>query len=168
MRIWRSPLTTTFLLGAGVIVVLLAIALVMAVAGHMVLGLKVAVFVVLFPGVPILAAGLLILLRDPESHRTSRGVAAVLISAGGLLVLVPLLFWLPFGPAHLHIGRLPLILAVPFVMGVGLCAAGVSSLFIESMVEDWRHRHYPEALANIVAIGAVVWISAWLISNRLG
>ena len=168
MRIWRSPLATTFLLGISVILLLLAVAVFLGLAGNGVLGLKVAVFVLLFPGVPILAASLLVLLRSPERHRTSRGVAAVLITAGGLLVLVPLLFWLPFWPAYLHIGRLPLVLAVPFVSGVGLVAAGISSLFLESLVEDWRHREYPEALANLVAIVIVIWISAWLVSNRLG
>lgn len=167
MRIWRSPLASTFLLAAGVILVVLAIALLLALTGHMVTGVKVAIFVILFPGVPILAAGLLILVRDPGSHHTSRGVAAILIAAGGLLVLVPLLFRLPFRETY-HIGRLPLALAVPFVLGVGLVAAGISALFIESLVDDWRHRAYPEALANLLAILVVIWVSAWLVSNRLG
>ncbi len=167
MRLWRSPLATTFLLGAAVTLLLLALAGVLSLSGQSLLGLKIAVFVVLFPGIPILAAGLLVTLRLPGRGRTSRGVSAVLVTAGGLLVLVPLLAWLPFWPGHPHIGHLPLVLAVPFVMGVGLLAAGVSSIFLESLVEDWREHAYPEALANFVAILGVVWIASWLVSNRL-
>lgn len=168
MRVARSPLVATFLLGAGGIVAVLVVAAFLALSGHLAVGLKVAAYVLLLPGVPILAASLYVRLRDSSRHRTTRDVEALLIAAGGLLVLVPVLAWLPFGPMHLHIGRLPTVLAVPFVVGVGLVAAGVSSIFLESLVSDWREREYADAAANLVAVAIVLWIASWLVSNRLG
>jgi len=168
MKLARSPLVATILLGAGGILAVLGVAGVLAASGHVAVGLKVTAFVILLPGVPILAASLMVRLRDPSRHRTTRDVEAVLVAAGGLLVLVPVLAWLPFGPMHLHIGRLPVFLAVPFVIGVGLVAAGVSSIFLESLVADWRDREYADAVANLVAVAAVLYVASWLVANRLG
>jgi hypothetical protein len=168
MRVARSHLLATFLLGTAGILAVLGVAALLVVSGHMTVGAKVAAYVLLLPGVPILAASLMVRLRDPGRHRTTRDVEAVLVAAGGLLVLVPVLAWLPFGPMHLHIGRLPIFLAVPFVIGVGLVAAGVSSIFLESLVSDWRDREYADVAANLIAVAVVLWIASWLVANRLG
>ena len=168
MRLPRSPLGATFLLGAGGILLVLGVAGVVAMSGHLTIALRVAAFVLLFPGVPMLAAALLVQLRDPDQQRNPRSLSVVLVSVGGLLVLVPLTAWLPFWPGYLHIGRLPTILAVPFVMGVGLLAAGIASILLQSLVDDWRQGDYPDAAASLMAIGAVVWIASWLVANRFG
>jgi hypothetical protein len=167
MRLRHFPLAATILLAACGILVTLGVAALLVSTGQSALGIRIIAFVVLVPGVPILLASLVVLLRDPERNRTSRGMSSVLVTVGGLLVLIPLILWLPFWRAVLHIGHLPVYLAIPFIIGMGLLAAGVSAIFLESLVADWRDREYPEVAANLVAIALVVWIASWLVANRL-
>jgi hypothetical protein len=153
-----SPRTPRSLKVLGAIDVgILALALAFAVGGSPDVAAKLGLVGMLAPGIFLFGAILVFALRSPSEWHEPRVVVLVFASAGAILAIVPLLAWLPFAASGPQ--ALPLVVAIPAVLGSLLFAAGALGFLSLGSVEQWRQgdrRRAVMAALFVIATGLVI------------
>jgi hypothetical protein len=111
------PSKTTCWIGSGVVAALLVLAGLLAATGRTTEGLRLALVAMLAPGLVLFAVWLVALVRQPAWYRSAHRVTALLLLAGSLLLLVPVLIRIQYEPASWNFAELPPYLLIPAVVG---------------------------------------------------
>jgi hypothetical protein len=166
MRSIRSQIPTLMWVGAGALLLLLLLAGGLALVGRPVDGLKLALFVGLFPCLVLIVASLARFVRQPD-WQGGRTVFGLLVVVGSILFLVPLFLWLPFSPATWRVQEMPLPLRMPFIAGLAIFSLTAVVAALRQLWEAWKGRDYLTFAADLLAIGLVGAIAAVAVIIRL-
>lgn len=154
-------------IGVGVAAILLAVAGLLALTGRSLEGLKLALFVLLLPGLVLMTVWLVRVVRHPGWYRSVRLWTAFLFEAGAVLFLVPLLIWLPLSPISWAVEDLPQLLRLPLVSGLAFVAAGWLLALLEAAAADWRTRDYGRVATDIVLLALTALIASAAIARQV-
>jgi len=140
---------------------ILGLALALLILGQPDAAIRFALIGMLAPAVPVFAVLLVATVTVPGFLREPRAILSALLSVGALLFVVPLLVWLPFAPNRWFLNDMPIILAVPFAVGLSSFTVAAFVWLFMGSTYAWRHGHRVQAvLQALVLVGIPVWIVA--------
>lgn len=143
----------------GVVMTAGVLSAVSFVRGDSLAAVELLLFVGLAPGLALFAIGTWALVQRPTWYRSLEDVLGVAFLMGCLMVLVPILIYMPWAPARFAMDEMPFPL--PWVVGAGapLAVLGALGDLVLWTGEAWRKRAIGDLLAGV----ALIVISAVLV-----
>ena len=158
--------TAAWIFGAVAIAALLS-AGTLFVAGDSLAAIKILLFVGLTPGVGLFFGWAWLMMRRPRWYRRPARIVRVAFLVGGLMVIVPLMLYMPWAPARFGINEMPLVFAIIMVAGIPIAIAGAFGGTVLRTTSAWREGDIGTALAGIVMLALLTIFVASVIAARL-
>jgi hypothetical protein len=141
-----------------VAVILLATAGVLFLQGDSLAALRLALFLVLVPGMALFCLAAYRTIREPGCYRRPRDIARVMVILGPVLGLLPFILSLPWAPMAFAVNEMPFGLPLLLWLGVAFVYVGGTTMIGMSAPERWRERDWGDviSLAIVAAFGVVI------------
>jgi uncharacterized membrane protein len=161
-----SPKTAGWIYGALVLFAVASAAYLFA-TGNSLTAIKVLLGVFLVPGIVACGVAAVLFTRRPNWYRRVTDVAAVASLSGLVLILAPVMAYMPWAPDRFPLDQMPFGLPVLVWIGGPLLAVGMLLGTGALAVEDWREGDRGRALAWLVMLALIGFLVARVVISRV-
>ena len=150
----------------GAIALALLIAAALLIAGNGLAALKILLFVILTPGIALFTVFGIATVREPGWSRRPADIATASFAFGCVLLLSPILAYMPWAPERFPLDSMPLGLPVIATTGGILTFAGASLGVLLGLRGALLRRDWAQVVSLIVIAALIGWILARAIEAR--
>ena len=142
-------------IGGAIALLTVGIALHLLASGDSLAAIKLLLGICLLPGLTLFAVAGWQVVRSPGWHRHVSAVLTVMFLWGCVLILGPILLYLPWAPMRFKLEEMPFPLPVLMWIGGPLATAGATLGMVWSAATDWRAGERARAVWTAVLLGLI-------------
>lgn len=155
-------------IGLGAFVVAaLTLAAYWFVTGESLAALKLVLLMVLAPGIALLAVFAVRQVLRPGWYRVPEAVVTLMFCVGGVLLITPLLAYMPWAPSRFPLDEMPFGLYHLVVAGGVLVGAGASFGLAVQLHDAWKKRDVGGLAAGLVLLAVIGYVVTRFMGDRV-
>lgn len=137
------------------------------ISGDSLAALKLLLFVLLTPGLALFVGWTWWIVHRPKWYLRPERIEAAAFLGGCVMVIAPLLIYLPWAPARFGIDEMPLPLAVVMTAGVLLAWGGAFAALVTRTYQGWQARDVGVLIAGIAVLGFMIFLAVQIVVARI-